>query len=59
MPAFDYVKEVLSSLKDAYDKVWHSIHEAHKANKRRYNDKESGVSFNIRDLVWLHAPTVK
>ena len=55
----EYVKEVALSLKDAYEKVRHNIEEAHKANKRRYDDKESGDRFSIGDLVWLHVPAIK
>ena len=52
-------KEVALSLKDAYEKVRQNIEEAHKANKRRYDDKESGDRFSIGDLVWLHVPAIK
>ena len=55
----DYVKEVASLLKGAYDKVRHNIDEAHKANKRRHDDKESSRIFSIGDLVWLHVPAIK
>ena len=51
--AAEYVKEVASSLKSAYDKVRHNIEETHKDNKRRHDNKESGSRFSIGDLVWL------
>ena len=50
--AAECVKEITLSLKGAYDKVWHSIEETHKANKSRHDDKESG---SIRDLVYVPA----
>ena len=55
----EYVKEVVSSLKSAYDKVRHNIEEAHKANKGRHDDKETGSRFSVGDLVWLHVPAIK
>ena len=55
----EYVKEVALSFKDAYDKVRHNIEEAHKANKRRHDNKESGDKFSIGDLVWLYVPAIK
>jgi len=55
----EYVKEVSSSLKDANDRIQHGIEEAHKTNKRRHDNKESGVSFSIGDLVWLYVPAIK
>ena len=36
----EYVKEVISSLKSAYDKVQHNIEEIHKVNKRRHDNVE-------------------
>ena len=47
----EYVKEVSSSLKDAYDSIRHGIKEAHKANKRRHDNKESGVSFSTLETL--------
>ena len=57
--AAEYVKEVTSSLKSAHDKVQYNIEETHKANKRRYDDKESGSRFSVGDLVWLYVPAIK
>ena len=55
----EYVEQVGQALKQAYDKVRHSIEEAHKANKARYDKKESGCNFTVGDLVWLCAPAIK
>ena len=57
--AAEYVKEVTSSLKSAYDKVRHNIEETHKANKRRHDNKESGSRFSVGDLAWLYVPAIK
>ena len=55
----EYVKEVTSSLKSAYDKVRHNIEEIHKVNKRRHDNKELGRRLSVGDLVWLYLPAIK
>jgi len=55
----EYVEQVGQSLKQVYDKLRHSIEEAHKANKARYDKRESGCNFTVGDLVWLYVPAVK
>jgi len=53
------VEQVGLSLKVAYSKIRQNIEEAYKANKLRYDKKESGNNFSVGDLVWLYVPAVK
>lgn len=55
----EYVEQVGRSLKQAYDKLHHSLEEGHKANKARYDKRQSGCNFTVGDLVWLYVPAIK
>ena len=55
----EFVAEINCLLKEVFDNVRQKMNEAHRKNKARHDEKNSGSHLTVGDRVWLYVPAVK
>ena len=54
----EYVTDLQSSFRRAYQEVRKSVSDAQEHQKQRYDQQNSSVCYEVGDLVWLHSSVV-